>query len=86
MIVHKIFQDLAGLQGPLYQPTYSAGQKKRYKYFFMKQKFQLQMGIARYRNVITPLSTKDINTTHQHFQMMYLILFYRKGLKSNWLK
>ena len=61
MIVHKIFQDLAGLQGPLYQPTYSAGQKKRYKYFFMKQKFQLQMGIARY--VTTPKAlTPHIST------------------------
>ena len=38
--------------------AYSAGQKKRYKYFFMKQKFQLHMGIARYTNVVTSLSTK----------------------------
>ena len=67
MIVHKIFQDLASLQGPLYQSTYSAGQKKHYKYFFMKQKFQLQIGIARYRNVAA--STKGIITTHLDFQM-----------------
>ena len=50
-------------------------QKKSYKYCFMKQKFQLQMGIARYRNVTTPLSTKVINTTYQHFQMRYIALF-----------
>ena len=86
MIVHKIFQDLAGLQGPLYQPTYSAGQKKRYKYFFMKQKFQLQMGIARYRNAATSLSTKGIITTHLDFQMRCLTLFQLKGLKSYQLK
>ena len=49
----------------------------------MKQKFQLQMGIARYRNVATPLSTKGINTTHQHFQMRYVTLFQLKGLQSH---
>ena len=33
------------------QSKYSAGQKKRYKYYFMKQKCQLQMGLAQYKNV-----------------------------------
>ena len=47
---------------------YSAGQKKRYKYCFMKQKFQLQMGVARYRNVTTLLSTRGINTTYHTFK------------------
>ena len=46
---------------------YSAGQKKRYKYCFMKQKFQLQMGIAQYKNAATPLVTIAIDTTRQHF-------------------
>ena len=61
---------------------YSAGQKKRYKYCFMKQKCQLQMGIAQYKNAATPLRTRGINTTHQHFQMRYITLIYLKGLKS----
>ena len=43
---------------------YSAGQKKRYEYCFMKQKWQIQIVIAQYKNVVKPLSTKDIDTTH----------------------
>ena len=54
--------------------TYSAGQKKRYKCCFMKQKYQFQMDVAQCRNVTTPLSTRSINTTHQHFQMRYVTL------------
>ena len=54
---------------------YSAGQKKCYKYCFMKQKFQIQMGMARYINVTTPLRTIDINATHKHFQIRYVTLF-----------
>ena len=54
---------------------YSAGQKKRYKYCFMKQKFQIQMGIAQYKNAAIPLAIKDIDTTQQHFQMRYVTLF-----------
>ena len=61
---------------------YSAGQKKCYKYCFMKQKCQLQMGMAQYRNIATPFSTRGINTTHQFFQMNYIILPYLKGLKN----
>ena len=59
---------------------YSAGQKKRYKYCFMKQKCQLQMGIAQYENAATPLKTRGIDTTH--FQMRYITLFQVKRLKS----
>ena len=33
---------------------YSAAQKKRYEYCFLKQKFQLQMDIAQYENAATP--------------------------------
>ena len=33
------------------------------------------MGIAQYENAATPLRTKGINTTHQHFQMRYIPLF-----------
>ena len=43
--------------------TYSAGQKKRYKYCFIKQKFQIQMGAAQYENAATPLATIGIDTT-----------------------
>ena len=48
----------------------------------MKQKCQIQMGVAQYKIVATPLSTRGINTIHQHFQMMYVTLFKFKGLKS----
>ena len=48
----------------------------------MKQKGQLQMGILKYENAATPLSTSGINTTHQHFQMRYITLLQLKGLKS----
>ena len=37
------------------------------KALFMKQKCQIQMGVAQYKNVATQLSSKGINTTHQHF-------------------
>ena len=60
------FQDL---------PLYSDAQKKIYGYCFMKQKWQIQMGKAQYRNLATPLSIWGINTTHQHFQMGYVTLF-----------
>ena len=48
----------------------------------MKQKCQIQMGIAQYKNAATPLRTRDINNTHQHFQMRYITLIYLKRLKS----
>ena len=66
--------------------NYSGGNWKVYGYCFMKQKFQIQMGIARYRNMSTQLSTRRINTTHQNFQMRYVSLFQLKGLKSYQLK
>ena len=53
----------------------TAGQKKHYEHCFMKQKCQLQMGIAQYKNTATPLRTRVINTTLQHFQMKYVTLF-----------
>ena len=45
---------------------------KRYEYCFMKQKCQIQMGIAQYKNVATPFSTRSINTTNQYFQMRHV--------------
>ena len=48
----------------------------------MKQKCQLQIGIAQYKNPATPLITRGINTTQQHFQMRFITLIYLKGLKS----
>ena len=43
--------------------TYSAAQKKGYEYCFMKQKWQIQMGIAQYKDAPLPLSMVSINTT-----------------------
>ena len=48
---------------------------KVYEYCFIKQKCQIQMGIAQYKNAATPLRIRGINTTHQHFQMRYITLF-----------
>ena len=39
------------------------------KALFIKQKCQIQMGVGQYKNAATPLRTKGIYTTHQHFQM-----------------
>ena len=52
--------------------TYSAYHLRINKDLFMKQKCQLQMGIAKYKNVATPVTTRGIITTHQHFQMSYI--------------
>ena len=49
---------------------------------FMKQKCHLQGGIAQYENAATPVSSKAIHTTHQHYQKRYLTLFQLKGLKD----
>ena len=61
---------------------YSGANWKVYKYCFMRQKCQLQMGKAHYKNAAKPLWTRGINTTHQHFQMKYIILFQLKELKA----
>ena len=37
--------------------SYSAAQKKRYEHCCMKQKCQIQMGIAQYKYTATPLRT-----------------------------
>ena len=65
---------------------YSGANWKDDGYCFMKQKYQVQMVIAQYKNAATPLITRGINTTHQHFQMRYVTLFQLKGLKSYQLK
>ena len=54
---------------------YSGANRKVYKYCFMKQKLQIQMGIAHYNNAATPSTTRGINTIHQHFQMRNITLF-----------
>ena len=61
---------------------YSGGNSCCYKALFMKQKCQIQMGVGQYKNAATPLRTRGINTTYQHFQMRYITLIYLKGLKS----
>ena len=50
---------------------YSAGQKKRYQYCFIKQKCQIQIGITQYKIAAIPLKTRGMDTSHQHFQMRY---------------
>ena len=62
--------------------TYSGANWKVYKCCFMKQKCQVQMVIVQYKNAATPLITRGINTTYQHFQMRCIALIYLKGLKS----
>ena len=44
------------------QMDYSPGQKKCYKFCFIKQKWQLWMDVAQYRNVAVPLSSTGSNT------------------------
>ena len=75
---HKVFD--------LIKVLYSGGNSYCNKALFMKQKCQIQMGVGLYKNAATPLRTRGINTTHQHFQMRYITLIYLKGLKSYWLK
>ena len=70
----------------IFKGIYSAVQNVFSDSCFMKQKCQIQMGIAQYKNIATPLTTRGSNTTHQHFQMRYVTLIYLKGLKSCWLK
>ena len=61
--------------------VYSGASKKVYEYCFMKQKCQLQVGVAQYKNVPILLSSKSINTTHQHFQMRCITFFSFKASK-----
>ena len=54
--------------------TYNGGSHLNvYKYFFMN--CQIQISMAQYRNVATPLGFWGISTIHQHFQMMNITLF-----------
>ena len=54
---------------------YSGANWKVYKYCFMKQKCQVQMAIAQYKNAAKPFITRGNYTTNQHFQMRYTTLF-----------
>ena len=45
----------------------------------MKQKCQVQMVIAQFKEVAKPLITRGINTTHQHFQMRYVTFLLAQG-------
>ena len=42
------------------------------------------MGIAQYENAATPLRTRGIDITNQHFQMRYITVIYLKVLKIYW--
>ena len=44
--------------------TYSGGHQKVYMYDSIKQKCQLQMGIAQYKNAATLLRTRGMNKMH----------------------
>ena len=48
--------------------------KKHYEYYFMKQKCQIQMGIAQYEIEATQLKLRGINITHLHFEMRYTLV------------
>ena len=41
----------------------------------MKQKGQLQMGVAQYKNAAKQLKTGGSDTIYQEFQMRYVTLF-----------
>ena len=73
-------------QNSLTKRCCSGANWKVYEQCCMKQKCLIQMGIAQYKNAATPLRSRGINTTHQHFQMRYKTLIYLKGLKSYWSK
>ena len=75
-----------------FEALYSVGQKKHHKYCFLMKKFQIQMGIAQYKNAATPLATIGINTTQQPFsnevcnfilaqetQKLLIIKFYKSS-------
>ena len=66
----------------IFDRMYSGANWKVYKYCLMKQKCQLQSVRAHYKNTATPLRTRGIYTTHQHFQMRCITLIYLKGFKS----
>ena len=41
----------------------------------MKENCQLQIGVMQYKNAAMALRNSGIDTTSQHFQMKYMILF-----------
>ena len=70
----------------IHHGSYSGGNSCCNKSLFMKQKCEILMDVGQYKKVATQLTTRGINTTHQHFQINYITLIYLKGLKSYWLK
>ena len=66
--------------------SYSSANWKLYEYCFMKQKYKFQFGTAQYKNEAKPLITRDINTTHEHYQMRFVTLFHLNVLKRYQLK
>ena len=55
--------------------TYSCYHLRIDKALFIKQNCQLQMSVAQYENVATPLTTRGNSTIHQHVQMRYVTLY-----------
>ena len=62
--------------------TYSLRPKLSTESSFMEQKCHFRVGFTQHKNAATPLSTLDINTTRQYFQMKYMNLFWLKEIKS----
>ena len=52
----------------------------------MKQKWQIQMAVAQYKNAPTPLRTKGNNTTHKHFEMVYNFVYAQGAQKLSAIK
>ena len=82
-LLHKI---ITSGSRDFYKGKYIGANWKVYEHCFMKQKCQVQMAIAQYKNEENPMITGGIYTTHQHFQMRYVTLFLLKALKSYQLK
>ena len=61
----------------LRQLQYSTEQNAFSSSYFMKQKCQLQTGIAHCKYAATPSRTRGINTTY-----IYITLIYLKGLQK----
>ena len=61
--------------------NYSGANWKVYEYCFMKQKCQVYLAIAQYKNAAKPLITRGINTTHYYFQMRCATFFSSRGSK-----
>ena len=70
----------------MFKLVYSGYHLRIDKALFTKQKCQFRMGIAQNKDLVMLLTTRDINTTHQHFQMSYVTFFLAQGAQKFQLK